>query len=216
VRNEPVPLVCVPGTWDNQAAWCFDPAHPWHQAATAAGFHVIPFDWLTLLSGILWINRGHWQRTAHERLVPLLLPLSRVHLVAHSHGGQVAFHAITELLRVHGRRTVTLSTVATPARRDTGALDAAQCIDTWQHIYDRDWDKTGATPRRIGGQIGDGHLGTDRSFKWVPGVVRVPLRGISHSRILREEPYVSLWNTQGLFATILEADWKHVRGGDAA
>lgn len=185
----------IAGTGAYADPWYCDDRSPWARMMTGAGFAPVravdgrPFRWSTDIDGLkFWARHSQWEAGA-DALVYFCeyLPYEDRNVIAHSHGGQVALLAASS-----GFEFRTLTTVGTPVRNDVPAALAAGHIGFWQHIYDKDFDKTGW----MGGWF-DGRWSSDRTFKDIEAVHRLPLGGISHSKVLREERHVEKWLTEG-------------------
>ena len=120
VRAGPGTVVTlIPGTWAGKAAWIRADS-PLNRALTTAGCQVVPFEWSHR-------NSHRARARAAQRLAEQLhgqineSPAARQWIVAHSHGGNIALHAVRHL-RGSGAgaprvSTVTLATPFIHARR---------------------------------------------------------------------------------------------------
>jgi pimeloyl-ACP methyl ester carboxylesterase len=186
------PLVLVPGTW----AWSgfFAPAAgDWWQTGSPlrafferSGFGVVggdrPFVWSTQLD--FGAEHRTWSAggvALYAYLVPPLcldrrVPPDETRILAHSHGGQVAFYAAAAGLRIRS-----LVTVSTPVRRDMAPVIAAARpnIGTWLHVHsDRsDW-------QQLLGGLFDGRLGVFRSMPEANVNLKIP--DVGHARLLHD------------------------------
>lgn len=128
--------ILVAGTWgDGDGDKWWRPGSPFAQMIEEADAAMPPepFRWTANLDGVLGEN-AEWARWgialtwfAHKHSKG-----RRVNIIAHSHGGQVAAHALEAGLRVG-----TLITVATPVRRDMLPVWAAGApnLRRWVHIH---------------------------------------------------------------------------------
>lgn len=190
-------LVPVIGTWSSGDAWANDPQSPFQKLVTARNFYVVrdsggeAFWWDGFLDGLVRSKYSRWISAAYGfREFVLPIPYHHRNIVAHSHGGNVVLVA---LARYKDLKIRSLTTVGTPVREgDVDGLEAAKRIGYWQHIYDDTFDLMGT----LGGWL-DGKFSQDRSFAYVPSVVRRPMHGIDHSKVLRDESYVPRWVTEG-------------------
>lgn len=179
------------GTNGWRDAWT-QPDSDFGRMMTGQGFSVLTkrgrmYRWSTLLEGLFGDNRV-WD-SATDALEFFLddVPYADRNLIGHSHGGQPCIK-----LAARGFPIRSLTTVGTPVRDDIPAAQAAEYIGYWQHIYDDCFDAWGWF-----GQFGDGHVihGT-RRFD-VSGVVNRPVRGISHSLVLRDKGHLYHWTDDG-------------------
>ncbi|WP_341538470.1 hypothetical protein [Streptacidiphilus pinicola] len=114
MRNGPDAIVTlVPGTWAGKAAWT-QADSPLSRALTAAGCEVAPFEWSHS-------NSFRARMRAAVRLADQIQgrikenPDARQWIVAHSHGGNVALHAVRLLRRTcTDAPRVSTVTLATP------------------------------------------------------------------------------------------------------
>jgi len=200
VLDDSVRYVPIAGTHGWRDAWCTDDASPFARTLAGQRFAVIraengrPFRWSTDLNGLrFWDRNSDWEAGA-DALAYFLehLDYSDRNLIAHSHGGQVAL-----ILASQGFRIRSLTTVGTPRRGDVNAARAKQHIGFWQHVYDRSRDWIALL-----GQIGDGELERERSFRHLPGVVNHALAGIDHSKVLRDAGCLHYWTANGWLESI--------------
>lgn len=190
-----VRYVGVAGTWAYQDPWYSDNESPFAKMMRGAGFAAVravdgrPFRWSTELDGVkFWERHAQWEAGADALYYFCeYLPYEDRNIIAHSHGGQVALIAAASGLKLR-----TLTTVGTPVRNDVPAAKAAANIAFWQHIYDKDFDKMGWI-----GSWFDRKWSSDRTFKDIEAVHRLPLKDIDHSKVLREEAHITKWLTEG-------------------
>lgn len=137
--------MCIGGTWSEkeEAAW-WRPRSVWYANMKNAGLVPLddtePFEWSSALSirdaDPTWRTAGlalKWYCEAKAAGDPRVQPDALLMLVAHSHGGQVAAHALAEGLIV-----TRLVTVGTPVRSDMSgvwALAEPHITDDWTHVY---------------------------------------------------------------------------------
>lgn len=114
------------------------------------------------------------------------VPLKDRNIIVHSHGLQVLAYASIEVNNI--------ISVGSPIRHDLAELYTLlrNNSNAWMHIYDSSWDRMG-----ILGQISDGKWFGKRNCPQAD--INQKLKGISHSRILRDEKYMQLWVEQGWF-----------------
>lgn len=106
-------VVLVHGTWGRTSAW-LEPGAPLHDTLTGAGLEPEVFRW----SGA---NRHNRRRDAADELVQFLDvgidvdPHRPIHIIAHSHGGNVALYALRSLVEMRRELPlISLTTLATP------------------------------------------------------------------------------------------------------
>jgi hypothetical protein len=119
-REEPAWVVTlVPGTWAGKAAWAREDS-PLHTDLTAAGCKVVLFGWSHGNSHQARA-RAAGQLVEHLKAQIKENPGARQWIVAHSHGGNVALHAVRRLRESSALTskvsTVTLATPFIHARR---------------------------------------------------------------------------------------------------
>lgn len=196
-----IPILAIPGTWgwrgSSDGQW-YDPSSPWSAYLRGQGFDHLrgpdrrPFVWTTDLNGQQAWRRLFkkkpdtidWQcggQNLYAWLVPPLAPdrcqpPAMTHLIAHSHGLQVALFACADGLKVN-----TLISVGSPVRSDM--IDvwkrARPNIGYWLHLhsdYTDRWQWFGA--------IGDGALGIVRAHPMAD--LNHALPGVGHSEILTD------------------------------
>lgn len=189
-RPEGFRYIPIAGTDAWRDGWVVDDEHPFPQFMRAHGFRPIraedgrPFRWSTRLAGLKpWGDERDWIAGA-DALYYFLKGVEfydRI-IFAHSHGGQVA--AICAASKVPIRCLVT---IGTPVRTDIPWDQAEEYIGTHVHVYDDKWDWMGWL-----GSIGDGHVSDRRDFTR-PDVCNVALKGISHSKIVRDPDEYHRW-----------------------
>jgi pimeloyl-ACP methyl ester carboxylesterase len=197
-----VNVVAVGGTWALTGGW-WQPSSAFFEAMGPQGVMPAlicgePFEWETGLGDSLkfwlsdaartrgWLYAGKALRWYHDAL-----PLEQRIVIAHSHGGQVAFECAT-MLPIHR-----LITVGTPVRKDmsqTVAL-ALENIGSWMHVCDIKSDKSAWW-----GAFADGQVGITREFKFAHphflGNTKIP--GIGHSGLLNDADQFHWWLDAGL------------------
>lgn len=205
-------VILVQGTagW-NQRWW--KPGSVFVRHLVEHGFQVLtgpngkPFRWTTALNG--W---RAWRRVIGLKdekrdwlcggeafsnfLWFVLTKFGREHLnvVTHSHGIWVAMLGVGPETPIR-----CLMTIAPPGRADMLAeiVAARPHIGYWVLVIDRDTDVWAS----LGG-IGDGKVGIDRRFSFLPPAVRpdvtIMLPDVGHSKLLTEAG-AYLWDDNGLF-----------------
>jgi hypothetical protein len=191
--KEPVPYLTISGThgWnedDNRFEWwergSFFEQHLKKQNLILHARS--PFEWSTALDGIL-ARRNHaiWKSAAKHLICHLeRVSLCERNIVAHSHGGQVVFYALSYGLQINN-----LVTVGTPVRSDMEliVLRGLGNLAYWHHIYDSSSDMTA-----ILGTLFDGKLRVRHHFDLADS--NDDVKGIGHSRILYDPRYIQLWD----------------------
>lgn len=190
VRIEGLRYIPIAGTDAWRDGWVVDNDHPFPHFMRANGLTPIrgddgrPFRWSTRLTGLKpWNDERDWIAGA-DALYYFLKGIDYYDRIvfAHSHGGQVA--AICAASKVPLRCLVT---IGTPVRTDIPWVTAEQYIGTHIHVFDDKWDWMGWL-----GSIGDGKISDRRDFG-LPEVHNVALKGISHSKIVRDEAAFHWW-----------------------
>lgn len=192
----------IAGTDAWRDGWVVDNDHPFPQFMKTQGFTPIraddgrPFRWSTRLTGLkLWNEERDWIAGADALYYFIKgIPFFDRIVFAHSHGGQVA--AICAASRVPIRCLVT---IGTPVRTDIPWSQAEQYIGTHIHVYDDRWDWMGWL-----GSIGDGHISDRRDFPH-PDVRNVALKGISHSKIVRDSNAFHWWVDGNILELVRES-----------
>jgi hypothetical protein len=191
--KSPVAYFPIPGTdaWDED-----ENKFQWYERGSSFTRHLAsqklvlharnPFLWSTSLDGIP-TRRNHliWKGAANHLICHLeRVPLGERNLIAHSHGGNVVFHAMAYGLRIRN-----LITVGTPVRSDMEKviLQGLGNVDYWHHIYDSSTDMTS-----ILGALFDGKIRIRHSFDLANSQDNV--KGIGHSKILNDEKHIALWD----------------------
>lgn len=190
-------VIAVAGTWAWKSPWWKDGSPFWDYMARhdiepmRAGR--LPFEWSTDLadSWKFWKKRrSDWEAGGAALLYYVdaadIAPSDTV-VIAHSHGGQVVFHAAARGLKIDR-----LITVATPVRADMAETIAAARpnIRRWMHLCDAESDRTA-----FWGAFGDRRIGNVREFTQADRVVRV--KRIGHSTLLNDYDKFPLWDTTG-------------------
>lgn len=168
----------------------------WVEAARAHGLTILsrpgaPFVWATEATG-WWPGRkwAAWKAAAEAaRDYCLAAGATRVQVVAHSHGGQVAAY----LAAMHGRGgalTVSeLVTLGTPVRGDMeGIYQRARAGVRW-------WDAVHGGPGdwwQLAGEAFDGHLGWRRAQRWATRNEALP---VGHGELMT----VATWDRHDLW-----------------
>jgi hypothetical protein len=127
------------------------------------------------------------------------VPYEDRNYICHSHGGQLVL-----ALASQGFKIRTLTTVATPPRKDIDIAGAEKNILYHQHVLDADRDWIATMKRRTLGTIGDGSWDWDREFK-VEGVRNIPIKGIGHTGMFRDPKHFLLWVKHGVLNGIRSA-----------
>lgn len=193
--NKPVTYIPIPGTdaWDedeNNYQW-YERGSTFtrHLATQNLVLHAVGYlPWSTSLDGFLGRHpHKHtiWKGAAKHMLCHLeRVPFAERNIVAHSHGGQVVFYAMSYGLRIRN-----LITVGTPVRGDMEKtlLSGLGNVDYWHHICDSKTDKTS-----ILGALFDGKLRVKHTFDLCSS--QDDIKGIGHSKILNEQQSIELWN----------------------
>ena len=238
MTGQVTPIVAVGGTWASKGddQW-WQPDSAWWRYLRRRGFdaaHLVaatpqhPFEWDTDLGSSFkfwkhwWPGRDEYNgwKYGGYHLADYLdaLPYDQRVVVAHSHGGQLAFYAAK---RTPIYRLLTLSTprrldvqqyaaelalqegLSAPREEeqrlsdaDRDRLEAARArrgIGTWWHVYasSRDW------VAKFGG-LGDGRLTGDRSHPGADQNVLIP--GIGHSKLVSDPAFFHVWDDQQLVA----------------
>ena len=197
-----VHYVPIAGTWAFRDGWCTDALSPFQRFLSARGFEAIrhldgrPFRWSTDLDGVrVWARHSQWEAGADALYYASeSLPYEDRNYLAHSHGGQ-----LVALLAAQGFRIRSLTTIGTPYRDDIPWAEAERHIAFHQHIYDDSFDLMGW----LGGWFDGGRPSlSDRSFQAVPAVMKRPTTDIDHSRVLREENYIPMWESRAWLQAI--------------
>ncbi len=161
-----------------------------------------PFIWSGRVDGINWKtvltfglskdSHDDW-RTAGYAFRHYIKPYKLVNrnCIIHSHGLQLVAYANIKLNNI--------ITVGSPIRKDMFPLyeQLLNNCESWLHIYDEVWDRMGFL-----GQVGDGKWFGSRACMISAGDKAVnnhKLKSIDHSRILRQQPEIGKWETQGWF-----------------
>lgn len=199
-------VVLVPGThgWrglSTRGQW-WQEGSPFVQMLQASGVRVLPpYVWSTDLAGTWWTGRREWEAAALG-LVTHLAHYGRceggqgVHVLSHSHGGQVT--ALAASLRADIRSWVS---VAMPVREDLMPVyyAARRHVRDWLHVYSAGWRDR----MQIWGALFDGRLGVQRDLPMPPlpghSLVNHRLTGVGHSDVLYE-PGLRLWREAGWIA----------------
>jgi pimeloyl-ACP methyl ester carboxylesterase len=171
-----------------------------------------PFEWSTCLDGVPFLpgiskrnNHIIW-KSAAKHLICFLerVPLEERNIVAHSHGGNVTFYALSYGLQINN-----LITVGTPVRSDMEAVvlkGLGNCA-YWHHIYDSSKDMTSVL-----GALFDGKIRVRHNFDLADTSDNV--KGIGHSAILNDYKFISLWShDQKGWASILASGKGAFNGG---
>lgn len=163
----------------------------------------LPFVWSTELDGVLrpshivWKAAGYALRYYIGDQFPKGLPTEKRNLIAHSHGGQVAFYACASGLQIRN-----LITIGTPVRGDMEAVvkAARPNIGYWLHICDSksDWIS-------LAGALFDGRIRLKHDFPLADRNDNCSDLKISHSKILTDADRFGLWQTRG-WAEVLHRD----------
>lgn len=196
-------VVLVPGThgWRglSTAGQWWQPGSPFVTMLEQAGLTVLPpFIWTTDLAGTWWTGRNEWEAAAYACITHLehygQCASRPVHVIAHSHGGQVA--ALAASL---GANIESLVTVAMPVREDMMPTyhAASHHVRHWLHIYSAGWRDR----MQWLGAIFDGHFGVRRHLGIAPvlghTIVDHRLTGVGHGELLRSPNGLAQWATQG-------------------
>jgi hypothetical protein len=191
--SKPTTYIPVQGTdsWDEDEAncqwWERGSEFTRHLAAENLVLHArTPFEWSTSLDGIP-TRRNHqiWKGAAKHLVCHLeRVPLDERNIIAHSHGGQVVFYALSYGLRINN-----LVTVGTPVRSDMErvVLSALGNMNYWHHIYDNCKDFTA-----IMGSLFDGKFRIRHNFDLADTSDNI--KGIGHSKILNDAISIKLWD----------------------
>lgn len=191
--NQPVTYIPIPGTdsWDedenNYQWWERGSEFCRHMATQNLILHAAgALEWSTSLDGIP-TRKGHviWKGAAKHLVCHLeRVPLHQRNLIAHSHGGNVVFHALAYGLRINN-----LITVGTPVRSDMEAsiLKGLGNCAYWHHIYDSKTDRVS-----IMGALFDGSLRIRHHFDLADSQDNI--KGIGHSKILNDYQSIQLWD----------------------
>jgi hypothetical protein len=191
--NEPVTYIPIPGTdaWDedenNFQWWERGSEHQRHMATQGLVLHACgALEWSTALDGVP-TRKNHviWKGAAKHLLCHLeRVPLAQRNLIAHSHGGNVVFHALAYGLRINN-----LITVGTPVRADMEPiiLQGLGNCNYWHHIYDSSGDRIS-----LYGALFDGRWRIKHDFDLADSQDNV--KDIGHSRILNDYQHMPLWN----------------------
>lgn len=204
----PTYVIPVHGTWDlngrKKKCWWEKTSEFCQVARTNNIFYAgeEPFIWSGRVDGINWktgltfglSKDGHddW-RTAGFSFRNYIKHF-KVHdrnLIIHSHGLQVVAYSN---IRINN-----IITIGSPIRSDMTEQYIALLhnCNSWLHIYDQVWDRMGFL-----GQIGDGKWFGSRACPIASGdraVNNHKLKGIDHSKILRQMPEMKYWVTNGWF-----------------
>jgi hypothetical protein len=204
-----IPILAIPGTWawrgSSDGQW-YDPSSPWSAYIRGHGFDHLrgpdrrPFVWTTDVNGQQfwrrWFGRKpcttDWQcggQNLYAWLVPPLAPdrcqpPSMTHLVAHSHGLQVALFACADGLKVN-----TLISIGSPVRSDMieVARRARPNIGYWLHLH-----SDGSDRMQWFGEIGDGAFRIVRAHPLAD--INHALPEVGHSEILNDSRrFSSVW-----------------------
>jgi hypothetical protein len=207
--NQPVTYIPIPGTdaWDedeNNYQW-YERGSRFvnHMATQNLVLHACGFlEWSTSLDGIP-TRKNHliWKGAAKHLMCHLeRVPLAERNLIAHSHGGNVVFHALSYGLRINN-----LITVGTPVRSDMEPyiLKGIGNVEYWHHIYDSSTDMIS-----IMGAWFDGKFRVRHNFDLADSSDNI--KGIGHSKVLNEPPAINLWShDQKGWASILAHGRNH-------
>ena len=193
--KEPVTYIPIPGTdaWDedeNNYQW-YERGSAWtnNMSAQKLVLHAVGhLPWSTSLDGIP-TRRGHviWKGAAKHLICHCeRVPFEQRNFVAHSHGGQVVFHALAYGLRIRN-----LITVGTPVRADMEQYILAGLgnVDYWHHICDSSTDRVSFL-----GALFDGKFRL--RGKWTFDLANSfdDIKGVGHSKILNDPKDIQLWN----------------------
>lgn len=191
-----IAVTAIAGTWAWKSQWWQDGSTFWAymrlHGIGPARIGGLPFRWSTDLgnSWKFWESRRSDWEAGGDALAYYLdaLPERERVVVAHSHGGQLAFCCAR--LGVQIDRLVT---VATPVRNDMKQIvdDARPYIRSWWHVCDEKSDKTAWW-----GAFGDRKIGNSRVFTQANEVVKLPK--IGHSKLLNDPNKLPLWEQSGL------------------
>ena len=201
VTQDPLLITAVQGTWGWSQQWWQLGSEWWRfmgqhdaQPNTVNGRL---FRWSTGLGSSLqfWRRDRHvveWE-AAGDALSYYLdgVPLEERIVVAHSHGGQVAFFAASNL-PIHR-----LITIGTPVREDMRDVvqSALPNLGSWMHVCDIASDYTAWW-----GAFGDGHVGNAREFtvEHPHFAGNVQIANIGHSGLLNDPSTFTYWTEAGL------------------
>jgi hypothetical protein len=190
----------VAGTGGWQATWIHEDSD-FGRMMTAAGCASVRtgnrlFRWDGAIDGIDGDN-ATWESYAEA-----LFYFSRdlryedLNYICHSHAGQIAL-----LLAASGFKLRSLTTVGTPIRPEIDLAKAEDNIGFHQHIIDDRFDVIGF----LGSwRLGRFDLLRKRSMP-DPRVRNIPVRGISHSKVLTEREHISKWITEGWLSSMVSA-----------
>jgi hypothetical protein len=192
--EKPITFIPIPGTdaWDedeNNYQW-YERGSSFvrYMATQNLVLHAVGhLPWSTSLDGIP-TRRNHiiWKGAAKHLLCHLeRVPLKERNIVAHSHGGNVVFHATAYGLQINN-----LITVGTPVRSDMEPfiLKGLGNIGYWHHICDSKTDKVS-----IWGALFDGKLRMKHTFDLCDS--QDDIAGIGHSKILNDQNCIEYWST---------------------
>lgn len=196
-------VVGVPGTWGSKGGWWSDGSDFWQHVASL-GLEPVriegkPFEWSTELGTSLcfWRQWGigsgsvkTWQYAGKALGYYLSdLPPSERAVIAHSHGGQLAFYAAAD-----GWLIDRLMTVGTPVRADMEAVvaQARPNIRQWWHVCDMEDDRIARW-----GAFGDGRwFRVTRTFPQAG--INFRAANIGHSGLLEDPSVFHYWKDLGL------------------
>ncbi len=206
-------FVIVAGTWefdgnDTDSEWWM-PKSPFVVFMEQNGWEYVkegndPFVWTTALTGVsplTWFgkknNHATWRAAAKNlKLYLSQIPLKDRNVIAHSHGGQVAAYCAAE-----GTKINNLLTLSTPMRKDMEAVytRAKTNIGYWTHVHS-DWTDY----MQLLGSFFDGRFGIHRSCEAAD--VNVTIKGVGHSKIIRDPAYFKAWLDYKLLDYIAKAE----------
>lgn len=198
-----IPFIAIGGTWSwngsSKGQW-YDTGSPWSANMRGHGFehhHLLtgaprPFVWDTDVDGNQFWRRlfrkapsvTGWQSAGMNLLnycVPAIapdrcIPPCELHVIAHSHAGQVVAFAAADGLKIN-----TLITVSSPVRADLTEVyrRARPNIGFWLHIHSDQSDRF-----QWLGEVGDGHLGIVRNHPFADQ--NNSYQAVGHSQILND------------------------------
>lgn len=200
-------IVPVHGTGDTEPNAWWRPGSAVLQFLAGEGLELAPtrrpFEWTGDLDGVPWDNGRDWPVEAgHLADVLAGLPWEFRNLICHSHGGELGLMATLDL-EDGIRSLVTIGTPARKALRTEIGPKAIKKIGAWRHLYDPKFDPWG-----LAGQLFDGRIdwrfftGGDRAFH-LAGMEDTPVKGMSHSKILREAKFFPAWRSSGALETLV-------------
>ena len=133
-----VPTILIAGTWGDAAAW-WRQGSPFWKTAVSHGVSLLngqdAYNWTTEVDGLFGRNRD-WETAGDAlRWYAAAKGYKTVNVIAHSHGGQPAFHAAAELPSFHDCLTCLRRAIASQAGvYKRLRLDVLQLVEQFKQL----------------------------------------------------------------------------------